>query len=332
MAAVAMTMVRRRHLEPGFLESVPAEKVLLIQRVFRGYKVRKERKKKEPIIEPEAMVRALDRQARERQGFKHLLVFGCYLLLFVLVVLSRSASSSRFHMETALVKALTGVSTPDGVDLYSVSSTDDIFALAEAMLVNFYSVGDGEEVIGMDQNPSREAFAIESAWELLAEEVEERIGRPATPQEKSAVVDRARALLPELREPGSEWGFSCIQELRDAGLPFQKHMVMNPADLAGWTLVMERFNVTGSMFPKLDTGSGEFLTYELAVTSVVCVPWCFAKPCVVTAGCGCVWGCLQQILPPDRRYGHLDDTSHRSRLRRRPPRSGVRFVLVPCGC
>ena len=127
MASI-VTTVRHHHPRDGGRVSpaVSADCVLAIQRVFRGYRVRKQRLREEHLIDPSSLLGTLDRHNRERKGFCSLLSYTLYLLLFVLLVLSRSNSLSRFHMESAFVSAIGGVSTASGKDLYGVTSEDDV--------------------------------------------------------------------------------------------------------------------------------------------------------------------------------------------------------------
>ena len=137
MAAVITTMMRARQQEDGAEKQAAPEHhathsnlqpVLAIQRVFRGYRDRKRNSKSQLVIDPATMLVALDRHTRERKGFRRLCWFVLYLLLYVMVVWSRSHSTSRFHLESAVKDAISGVTTPSGVTIASAASPSDVYA------------------------------------------------------------------------------------------------------------------------------------------------------------------------------------------------------------
>ena len=138
MAAVIVTALHRRAEETprtaaarrlGIERTSPAivTPVLSIQRVFRGFRVRKQRRKYGYAIDPEFMLNALDRHARERIGFAKLCWFCLYLALFVAVAASRAHGEERFHVESALATVINSMSAPSGVTWATIDSPTDVY-------------------------------------------------------------------------------------------------------------------------------------------------------------------------------------------------------------
>ena len=186
------------------------------------------------------------------------------------------------------------------------------YEFVEAMLLQFYSVGAGEVVLGMDPNATRTDLAMQDAFEELAAPVAQSRGFRSVddlpPPEKQAVFERAHALLGEFREPESEVGFSCDQTLREAGTPMVPGLVVPPEVLAGWTLATEREYSTGNRFPTLEHGGGEFL---------MCACCCCAVASVRLLGWFPTHAHMYRTpRPPHRRYSRLTGAMLLSMTRR----------------
>ena len=140
MAAVVTTLLRARQQENGVAKEAAAaappqrdaehcqlHHILAIQRVFRGYRDRKKNSKDDLVIDPTTMLVSLDRHYRERRGFKQLCWFVLYLLLYIMVVWSRSHSTNRFHLESAVIDAISGVTTSSGATVASAASPAEVY-------------------------------------------------------------------------------------------------------------------------------------------------------------------------------------------------------------
>lgn len=132
MAAIALVHMRHKQLNSSmsasaFLASLPSEKAMLIQRVFRGYKVRRDQRKREPVVDPAAMISALDRHERERRGFRSLLAFVMYLLIYVVMVVARGETAVRFELESSFANVVSSVTSSEGTTIFTVEEASDVY-------------------------------------------------------------------------------------------------------------------------------------------------------------------------------------------------------------
>lgn len=134
----------------------------------------------------------------------------------------------------------------------------DRYSIAEALLTELYVVGAGEQVLGMDRDLERSRWALEQAYEFLVTRNQYHL----TESQRTAIMTRAAALVPDMINPAADASFSCHQSLAAQNLPVPSGVVLQPGQVAAWSLVFERANLTGSRFPAPDSGSGSILQYS----------------------------------------------------------------------